>query len=119
MSPQSRYTKLRAANGLRRSSDTDGLQVSVMGHQLTPILLNLLLLSACGASRTPPPPPPVQSVAEVSEIRTWVLKAHWAEEHDEIAEALRCWKWVLRLDGDNPEAVNAAKAFAKRNGIEF
>ena len=97
-----------------------GLQWVVMEHQLTPILLTLLFLSACGTTRTPPPPPAAApSVAQATEVRAWALKAYWAESKDDIAEALRCWKWVLRLDGANPEAKAAAKAFAERNGIDF
>ena len=117
MSLQSRHTKLQAASVSRRSNGTDGLQVSVMVQQLTLILFIHLLLSGCGPTRPQIEPPADPSVAQSSEVRSWVLKAHWAEQHGEIEEALRCWKWVLRLDGNNPYAVESAQAFAQRNGI--
>ena len=91
-----------------------------MGHQLTPILLTLLFLGACGVPKTPPPAPVTgPSVSQRTEVRSWALKAHWAESKGDISEALRCWNWVLRLDGQNPEAKAAARAFAERHGIDF
>jgi len=61
--------------------------------------------------------PPVQTVAQQSEIRGWLLKAYWAESQGDIVEAKRCMAWVVRLDGDNPSAKQAATAFARRHEL--
>ena len=93
------------------------VKVKGMGHPLTLISVFLLLLGGCVAGRREVVTTPVRTVAETSDIRSWMLKAYWAERQNDLPEARRCMEWVLRLAGDDPEVQRAVDAFTKRHGL--
>lgn len=82
---------------------------------VTLFLSTLLFLNAnCAGRQSPNATVSKKTVAYTSEIRGWILKGFWAQSHGEDAEAERCFRWAVLLEGEGAEASQVLRQHLER-----